>query len=163
MRTYIFVILTSVISLSSCAGMRAQRARHAYLKESLSDRTLAATPEELLAQTRMVLVEQGFVPHDVSPGMIETDWKQQSTSGSAGASSAGWKYVATALATPQGTRLVIMRNGQNYHSGSAGASSHSTSDRDFNLELQILKRIDAAAGSQIEAEAEARAQAAAAQ
>lgn len=153
-------LVLSVFSFTACAGMRAYQARQSSLQASLNNHTLASSSDDVLNSARLVLVEQGFTPKDVGPGVIETDYKSSSRYGSSSSSSQTWKYTVTVMTVAGNTKLVAMRNGQASSSGAAGYSSQSKSSRDYDLELDVLRRVEPTAAARFEQEADARAQAA---
>jgi hypothetical protein len=150
--------------VSGCAGMRAAQARQSSLQNAMNNNMMTAAPDQVLAMARLVLVERGFAPKDVGQGVLETDPKSSSSSSwSKGGSSSyeSWKYVVTAMVVGNGTKLVVMRNSQSSNSGMTSSSSNSKSVRDYEMELEILRRIDPASASRIESDADRAGEAAA--
>ncbi len=158
-----FAVILVVFSLfaTSCAAARAAAARNAWFTEAMTDYAFAAPLDDVLSMTRMVLVEKGLAPHDVGHNSIETDWSYASTSGAGGSSSSATRYLATAMRLGDATRLTIMLKRERSLSGSGGSSSSSSAERAFDLEVEVLRRLDPANGTRIKNEGEARAEAAA--
>ncbi len=163
------VVALALMFLGGCAAMRASQARQASLQNSMSNLTLSNSPDQVLKIARMVLVERGFAPKDIGEGIIETDWKHASDRSyeTGSSSSQSWKYTVTAMSMGEGetasTRLVVMQNGQSQSSGTTSSTSKPSTMRDYQLELEILRRLDPSAATNIEVEAERAAQAAAEQ
>lgn len=149
-----------ILLVSGCAAMRAAASRRASIARSLTNLSLLASPEEVLGVARLVLVEKGFAPRDVGAGVIETDWKHSSRSDKDSSTSATWRYVVTAMSMGEGTKLTAVMNTTKTRSGSSGYSSTPENQRDFDLELEIVRRIDPGAAARIDVEAAHAAEAA---
>lgn len=147
-----------MVTLSGCAAARAAAARKQSLQGSLTNHVLVVPPEQTLQMARLVLVEQGFAPKDNGSGVLETDFKYSSSSSAHGSSSQAWRYVVTAVPMGQGTKLVAMKSSENSSGTVNGYSSTSDSTRDFELELEILRRLEPERATQYSDEADARAE-----
>lgn len=150
-----------MVALSGCAAARASIARKQSLQGSLTNHVLAVPPEQTLQTARLVLVEQGFAPKDNGDGVLETSYKYSSSSSGTGSSSKAWRYVVTAVPMGAGTKLVAMKNSQSSSSGTGtmgGYSTNSDSTRDFEMELEILRRLEPEKATQYSDEADARAE-----
>ncbi len=153
-------VVAILAMVSGCAAMRAARARQDSLRASMSNLSLAAPPDQVLNAVRVVLVERGFAPKDVGLGVVETDWKYSSSSNNTGSSSESWKYVVTAIQLGEGTKLTVMKNSQASQASTTGYASSPTSARDYELELEVLRKVDPATADKIESDAAANAEAA---
>jgi hypothetical protein len=156
------LMVGAVLLSSSCAGFRAHQARQKYLDKAMQQASIRAYPDQVLSSAKLVLAQEGFASHEVSQGVIETDWKTSASYGTSSSSSTSWKYVVTAVPVAEGgTRLVVMKSGQSTSTGQSGSTSEPTTTRDHVMELNIMRNVDPALASQLENEAESRAQAAA--
>jgi hypothetical protein len=153
--------VVALLVASGCASSRAAAARYAFLKQEMDGYAFQVPVEDVLAMTRMVLIEKGLSPRDVGANVLETDFAYSEMSGRAGSSSTATRYIATALAVGNGSRLSIVMTSQSSMRGSAGSSTHNTTQRAYELEADVLRRLDPADGNRILAEAEVQAKAAA--
>jgi hypothetical protein len=143
--------LLFALLVPGCAAMRAAQARSKSLEASLENHSYEQTPDAVLSVARQLLVEKGFVPRDVGQNVIETDTSSESKYGDRGATSATWKYVVSALALPSGTRVMVVKKTQAGSSGVLGSSTSTTAQRDYELELALLRVVAPPSAAKVDA------------
>jgi hypothetical protein len=178
-----FAVVGFILSLgvfgSGCAGMRAASARKAYL-QSQSDVMVYEQPlEQVWPMARQVLFERGYTIADApatgAPVSVTINVSKDGTAAAAPAASsymletqAKWesnnvatrstRYLAQGMVAGQNKSRVLFTK---HEQVTNNVGTHNTSERDYELEFELFKRLEPSKSATLEAEASQRAQAAA--
>lgn len=162
--------------IGGCAGLRASSARKAYLRDHLAARVYSKTLEEIQPVARQLLFERGYgmAGRDTDGrGSLagESAWRGLAVGQMQFAFGTDWRWDHRGTGTSQRSRYMVqgVKVGQNRYRMEMTRIIETVDDmghtsqrmvRDWEMELQLMERVDPAAAAQLSAGAEAAAQAA---
>lgn len=137
---YTLVIVLGISSLA-CAGMQRASDRQRFIERELTKHVYTQPLENVMPHARKLLFTQGFQVRDTSANTLETEYLQNGNYED--------RYLVTASKANGGWKVEVILDRLNQRSGRA------QSERDFDIEWELLKRADPRAAQRIDREADA--------
>ncbi|MCL2325637.1 MAG: hypothetical protein FWC40_03965 [Proteobacteria bacterium] len=144
----LLMLLLASLALGSlgCAGARHAQYKNRYILSQVEDYVYTAEFARVWAEARALLFTHGYQVRDSGGGyVIETEW------GRVG-SNARRRYLVAGYVNNDGTSTVRF----NFHEDSDG---YATSGRDYNLEKELIRRVEPQSWATIQQNAQAYADA----
>ena len=149
----ILPLVALVFAVSGCTALRQNAARQRYIHTQLEDMKYARPLSEVWPNVRQILFERGYQVRDSSHHRgayaVETEelWTYS------GASGTGTRYLVQGVTLEDGSSKVIFTRQQT--SSFEGRIGSTQSSRDFDLEWELLQRVNPSYASEIDYNAEA--------
>ena len=137
---YTLVVILGLSSLA-CAGMQRASDRQRYIERELTKHVYTQPIENVMPHARKLLFKQGFQVRDTSETTMETEYLQNGNYED--------RYLVTAMRAGNGWKVEITLDRVNQRNGRA------QSERDFDMEWELLKHADPRTAHKIDREADA--------
>ncbi len=137
-RISLTLLLLAVVSLSACAAIRASRARNAHLQRKTQQHVYDQPCKHVWPEARRILFKAGYSVKDTGRARsmtVETEWKFENDERS--------RYLVQGMQPSEGTCKVRFERMEESESG------YTSTSRDWQLEWQLLQRIDPQAAAKI--------------
>lgn len=141
------VLVAVVLQVMGCGALRAASARQDYINSRTQDYVYNRSIDQVWSVARQMLFEQGYAVRDTGEGgsfSAETEWKQEGKERS--------RYLLTGMRVDDGHSRVQFTRAEETQRG--GNWENDGSNRDFNVEFELIKRVEPDAAQQIESEAD---------
>lgn len=144
------VILFATTVLGGCAGIRAASARQAHINAETKNHVYNMPCQQVWPTARQILFAEGYAVKDTGEGStmtLETEWAYKGQGSS--------RYLVQGI-EPQAGQCKV-----NFTINSRSQKGNLDSNRDLEIEWELLQKVDQRAAQEIMQEAEMKAQAAA--
>ena len=141
--------LTLIALLTGCAAIRGATARRKHIEDATRGHVYNRPVDQVWTQARQLLFERGFTVRDTGEGgthQAETEWKQDGNNHRV-------RYLLSGMpATKDKAQVQFTRAEEQLDKGS-GWSPLDT-DRDLDMEFELIKRVEPEQASGIESDAD---------
>jgi hypothetical protein len=141
--------LTFVALLSSCAALRGASARRKHIEEATRGHVYNRPVDQVWGPARQLLFERGFTVRDTGEGgshQAETEWKQEGNDRRV-------RYLVSGMPASDDKAQVQFTRAEQQQDRGGGWSPLDT-DRDLDMEYELLKRVEPDQASLIETDAD---------
>jgi uncharacterized protein YceK len=143
-----FLLLTLVALLSGCAAIRGATARRKHIEDATRGHVYNRPVDQVWTQARQLLFERGFTVRDTgeaSSHQAETEWRQDGNH--------RVRYLLSGLPASEDKAQVQFTRAEEQHDKGGGWSPLDT-ERDMDMEFELIKRVEPDQASVIETEAD---------
>lgn len=141
----ILVLILGASFLTSCAAMQRASDKRRYIERELTKHVYQQDLDQVLPHARKILFREGFQVRDTSNTMMETEYLSNRDYEE--------RYLVTATRAGKGWKVEFTLDRYNVR------NDRSTTSRDFDMELALLRAVDPRRANEIEQKASAYANA----
>lgn len=143
------LLLTLVALLTGCAAIRGATARRKHIEDATRGHVYNRPVDQVWTQARQLLFERGFTVRDTGEGgthQAETEWKQDGNSHRV-------RYLLSGMSAADDKAQLQFTRAEEQHDKGGGWSPLDT-ERDLDMEFELIKRVEPDQASGIETDAE---------
>jgi hypothetical protein len=144
-----FSSLSLVVLLTGCAAIRGATARRNHIEDATRGHVYNRPVDQVWGPARQLLFEHGFTVRDTGEGgthQAETEWKQEDRDRRV-------RYLVSGMPASDDRAQVQFTRSEEQHEKSGGWSPLDT-ERDLDLEFELIKRVEPEQASHIETDAD---------
>ena len=144
-----FLSLTLVSLLVGCAAIRGATARRKHIEDATRGHVYNRPMGQVWGQARQLLFERGYTVRDTGEGgshQAETEWKQEGNDRRA-------RYLLSGIPAGDDKAQVQFTRAEEQHEKGGGWSTLGT-ERDLDMEYELIKRVEPEQASVIESDAD---------
>jgi len=141
--------LALVALLTGCAAMRGATARRKHIEDATRGHVYNRPVDQVWAPARQLLFERGFTVRDTGESgshQAETEWKQEGNDRRV-------RYLVSGMPASDDKAQVQFTRAEEQHDKGGGWSSVDT-ERDLDMEFELIKRVEPDQASHIETDAD---------
>lgn len=147
-RSILLLILVSCTLLMGCSTLRHASYKENYIHQQLDSYTYNTSIDNLWSAARSLLFQKGFYVRGGGRGYVmETEWGVYDTNNTYR------RYLVTGYYYNDGSSAIHFDYYEETHPD--GFSPYASSGRDYDMEYELLRRVDSQAWSNLERAAEA--------